>query len=173
MSSPYWSCLLCNGKRRCQLICSNSLTFDELTIGKYTDSKETHEYPSQEREQLCCIVLFPCASSQSSLPCWCKLPRILASYRWSHTVGTPVHHLPQGAFMMCTCFSSFLMVHWSSVYCCRDSVCTASWHLLHSLHFLSSYEYQATEQVLCSLLNLRDMQKLCFTFIKLISGSLR
>lgn len=59
---PYLSCLLCNGKHRYQLICSNSLTFDELTIGKYTVSKGTREYPSQEREELCCIVLCPLCS---------------------------------------------------------------------------------------------------------------
>lgn len=59
---PYLSCLQCNGKRRYQLICSNSLIFDELTIGKYTGSKGTHEYPSQEREQLCRIVLCPLCS---------------------------------------------------------------------------------------------------------------
>lgn len=72
---------------------------DASTIGKYTDSKQTHEYPSQEREQLCCVVLCPLCSFPGFLPCWCKLARILASYRLSHTVGTPVHHLPQGAFM--------------------------------------------------------------------------
>lgn len=127
---------------------------------------------SRKRTVLCCfvsLVLLPTPSFLASV----SLLGFWPHTNWVTQWGLLFTIFHRSFYGICTCLSSFLCGSWSSVYCCRDSVCTSSWYLLHSLHFLSSYEYQATEQVLCSLLDLRDMQKLCFTFIKLISGSLR